>query len=162
VTAHYAYKSEDVIEFKEKPKMVFLGHIHTPFDGVMDGVPIIIPGSICPSNWADVADQRHIYLIEGKVKAIPINHVITRVISNESEIVDNDRYIYRLLTTEEEVNGASKDPRIKSIVIEKPKKFNHKSMNVQELIRSYCSQFSANYAEVTKLLEGVGFHVGAN
>lgn len=161
ITPTYSYTNQDVITFTNKPKLLFLGHIHTPFDGVINGVPTIIPGSICPTNWSDCSDQRYFYIYKGTTReaVLPIKHPYTVTVHEGEDFPINERALIRLVLSDTKNIVNYDKSLIKSVAIEKARKLNHKGMDIIDLIKSLCAQYGASFESVKFILKEVGLVV---
>ena len=162
ISTTYSYTSQDIISFNTNPDLLFLGHIHTPFDGVVDNVPTIIPGSICPVNWSDSSDQRYFYIYKGtnREKVIKIKHPYTLTVHEGEEMPTDQNILIRMVLSDPKNIEKYDKSLIKSVAVEKIRKTNHRGLEMVDLIKSLCAQYGASYLPVKEILEGVGLIVG--
>lgn len=157
VSAGYEYSNSDVLTYTGKPRAIILGHIHTPSDTIRDGVPVYIPGNICPSNWSDSSDQRNVIIVtDTKITMRPIRHIRTKTVYKANDIVKETNTIYRLVAGESEVDMAVKLDCLKSVVIQKNTKPVIKNMNRDSLISTFCKQANVSETNVKKRLSECG------
>lgn len=159
VTENYNYNNSDIISFSDKPKLVILGHIHTPYFFEYQEIPIILPGNICPSNWSDSTNQRFIVKVEGKsVTNIPISHIKTKTVYSLDEVKDENDTVYRVILNENNDEKIPVNDNIKSIIIKKTIKPLTKNLTKESLIKSYCKQYNVNENSVKKILLEAGIY----
>lgn len=161
ISTTYSYTNQDIVTFEAKPDLLFLGHIHTPFDGVVNEVTTIIPGSICPVNWSDSSDQRYFYIYQGlnRINAIKINHPYTLTIREGEPLPNSENVLIRVILSDPKNIERYDRSLIKSVAVEKLRKINHKGMEMEGLIKSLCTQYGATFSHVKAILEGVGLVV---
>ena len=159
VTPGYTYSNSDVLELEDEARLLSLGHIHTPTVTSCNDVPVLIPGNICPSTWADLPNQRWVVLVnESEVTRMPIDHICTKTIYNEEDLIPLPGMIYRLVLN---ANSTQKNPvheSIKSIVVKKDVKPIVKGSTKESLISLYCKKYGVDEMVIKRILVEAGVH----
>lgn len=159
VSAGYEYSNDDVLAYIGKPRAIILGHIHTPSDAIRDGVPVYIPGNICPCNWSDSSDQRHVIKVtDSEIEMIPFYHVRTKTVYHAEDVKGEPNTIYRLVASEEEIEKVEDKEQLQSVVIQKKVKPVIKGMTKDTLIALFCKRAGVDETRVRKLLLEAGVH----
>ena len=157
VTPGYEYTNSDVLTYTGTPRAIILGHIHTPSDAIRNGVPVYIPGNICPCNWSDAPDQRSIIIVtENSITLKTIYHIRTKIVYKSTDIIEEKNTIYRLVADEAEVDIAVKLDCLKSVVIQKNTKPIVRNMTKESLISTFCKQANVSETNVKKRLSECG------
>lgn len=159
VTAGYEYSNDDVLTYTGRPRAIILGHIHTPSDAIREGIPVYIPGNICPCNWSDVSEQRHIIKVtDSDITMIPFYHIRTKTVYSAKDVAGEPNTIYRLVATEDEIEKVEDSNQLQSVVIQKKVKPVIKGMTKDTLISLYCKRAGVDEMNVRKLLLEAGVH----
>lgn len=159
VVPGYTYSNKDVLTLEGEAKLVVLGHVHTPTVTSLEDTTVVLPGSICPSNWADVPDQRWVIIVnDNTVTRLPIDHIRTKTIYNINEMLSLPNTIYRLVLKAGEGDKIPSHESIKSVVIRKDVKPIVKGSTKESLITLYCKQFGVDELVIKRILVEAGVH----
>lgn len=162
VDVNYLYNRTDTLRWSKDvaPKLIVLGHIHTPIFDTIDETDLLVVGNICPSSWAENSEQRKVWVVDsnGKIKnAYEIEHPKLITVDDLSLIPEDPNILIRFKLP----NDITKLPKMDNIIEVVPPKASRpvrisKGETIEEIVKSISNNSNVDATKVKKILNALG------